>query len=243
MLRAHVPEATVHEDGYSPLGEDDIWSNPAPCCLDRKVFSEAIPGSVQRGPKCYLGARIRAPVSLHHGCHGRRSWVRVVGHLSSRRARVQKLVLLRPGRITGNVHIAERSYDCLRDLLGELWGNRVADLAILSALAASEVHAPREGLYRRRFLNCQPTEMIWDPRDWVAAVPEMLVIVNHLRLATSLKLMLVDDRRAVATHRSWQSQGWSLEVQRAFAVHRKGHLRSVIASRQMGGSRPQDSSR
>ena len=66
---------------------------------------------------------------------------RVVGHLSSRRARVQKLVLLRPGRITGNVHIAEQSYDCLRDLLGELCGNRVADLAILSALAASEVHA------------------------------------------------------------------------------------------------------
>lgn len=70
MLRASVPEATIHEHGDFRAGKDDV-SSVAHSCERRKIDSVAEPSRMNQGSECQLRLRVATPVRDHRRPSGR----------------------------------------------------------------------------------------------------------------------------------------------------------------------------
>ncbi len=115
----------------------------------------------------------------------------------------------RQGR--GGQRRAERGGDCV----GEAGRHSVADLPILGDAGPLESEADWEALQHRALLDREPPEAIRRHGQRPTAVGEVAVIFDDPRLGALVKLVLVNDRRRVAAHRSWQRLRRPIKIERA----------------------------
>lgn len=87
MLRARVPEATIHEDGQPMASEYDVGSQSAVPDIQAEVLPESIACSVQGAAQHQLRSRFAAPDGLHVAAATRGDGRRVGDHCLRQSAR------------------------------------------------------------------------------------------------------------------------------------------------------------